>query len=410
MCYVSGSAFDLLLLKGGFDVNQTIDNIKSDTMNVTSIAYNGFKNYTEPFRDLLDHDLLPKFLPFPTLDLDLNLQNVSSLEGTKAAFRFDNLELYLDLDIVLPAGATYTLTMFESEETFFQVSDPFASRLFDIGTLYSIELILIADAEVELKSGIHTKFDEGLIFVLDAFDGEVSNVTIPGGQYELLPITIEGKGSIQALLNVKATLAVGTSNLDIDGLGFLAGVEADVVANVADFLLNVNESSRIEDGDCEVPTVAEYTIALGAAVGAAVALQTYVWGPTPDTTTPVFYTTLPSICAATKPTSALSSTITPNAALDARADWTTMVAPSGSSATWPESTYTSVTSAIPFGKDVRKLGATSGVPTSYDPSAPTKTSTGVADSGTKGTNDKLIIRLSVGLGVPVLAALVGGIG
>lgn len=281
----------------------------------------------------------------------------------------------------------------------------------------------------------------------------------PGGIYEFLPVTIAGEGSLQAILSLKASLGVDISSNSLeDVLTFSAGVEVDVFAYVADFLLQVNGSTAADDGDCELAAVAEYTMAVGAAAGATVAVDTYSWGPSPNTTVPVWYTTLASVCATSKTSSATSTTsatITARAELNARDDLSTaavsstesytivnclssglincpaslqnttsyertvtseITVQSGSPATFPANTFASVTSAIPFGANVRSLVAISGSPTSYTPAASTSTTSatsgggGILDGTTNGTSNKLIIRLCVGLGVPFLAALILGLG
>lgn len=249
-----------------------------------------------------------------------------------------------------------------------------------------------------------------------------------------------------------------SSNSLGDVLTFSAGVEVDVFAYVADFLLQVNGTTATDDGECEFAAVAEYTMAVGAAAGATVAVDIYSWGPSPNTTIPVWYTTLASVCATSKTSSATSTTsamITARAELNARDDVSTtavsstesytivnclssglincpaslqnttsyertvtseVTVQSGSSATFPANTFASVTSAIPFGMNVRSLLATSGSPTSYTPATSTSTTSAkgggssVLDGTTDGTSNKLIIGLSVGLGVPFLAALILGLG
>lgn len=231
-----------------------------------------------------------------------------------------------------------------------------------------------------------------------------------------------------------------------------AGIGTDIFAYVADFALQVNGTAAAEENSCELAATAEYTMALGAAAGATAAVGSYIWGPAASTTVPVWYTTLASICAATKTSSASSAGITARAELDSRDDVSTTVmstvesftmvacsspglvncpanlqyttsyqrtvttdvtVPSGSSPTFPAGTYASVTSAIPFGTNVRRLAATSGSPTSYTPK-PSSTSTdrvpGILDVYTDGVSNKLIIGLCVGLGVPFLIALGVGIG
>lgn len=291
----------------------------------------------------------------------------------------------------------------------------------------------------------------------------------PGGAYEFLPVTISGEGSIQALLSLKASLGVGVNSLGISAYDFEfnAGIETDVFAYVADFLIHVNGSTAATDnGDCELAAVAEYTFAVGAAAGATLAIdKSYSWGPSPNTTIPVWYTTLDSLCAATKTvTSTAASVITARAELGQRDDsslttttstttyqivncvssglincpinlqnttiysavvTSVLAVESGSTVTLPTNGGSALVTGTPFGSNSRRLDATSGPPTSYVPPPPPPTTTsatasatptgstagnGSGSSGkTNGPNDKLIIGLSVGLGVPFLAAVLAGL-
>ncbi len=80
--------------------------------------------------------------------------------------------------------------------------------------------------------------------------------------------------------------------------------------------------------------------------------------------------------------------------------------PSGSSATFPVTTQNSVASTIAFGTNSKALASSSGVPTSYDPSAPTNKISQIVDGSTGGVNNKIIIGVSVGVGIPVLIGLI----
>lgn len=296
----------------------------------------------------------------------------------------------------------------------------------------------------------------------------LTHIHSPGGAYEFLPVTISGQGSIQALLSLKARLGVDVNTPDTSAyrFEFNAGIETDVFAYVADFLMQVNGSTAASDnGDCELAAVAEYTFAVGAAAGATLAVdKSYSWGPSPDTTIPVWYTTLASLCAATKTvTSTAASVITARAELGQRDDSSlttttstttyqivncvssglincpinlqntttysavvtaVLAVESGSTVTLPTNGVSALVTGIPFGSKSQRLDAISGTPTSYvPPPPPTSTSAtasatspgntagmGSGSSGkTSGPNDKLIIGLSVGLGVPFLTAVLAGL-
>jgi len=135
----------------------------------------------------------------------------------------------------------------------------------------------------------------------------------PGGQFEFLPVEITGSGSLTALLRVGAHTGISLALPAIAQIGSAsAGIEAAVYANVAQFVTNVTGSASVRrnsDGDkdtpgCALRVVEEYTLGLGAAAGATVAVGTHTWGPHPEATTALFYTTLADLCAVQKPTAA----------------------------------------------------------------------------------------------------------
>ncbi|KAL2823431.1 hypothetical protein BDW59DRAFT_148614 [Aspergillus cavernicola] len=446
-CYINGSVSSFLTVENNFNVTEAVDSVIDEIANVTESAFDQLETYA---RDSVDD--LPDIPAWPTLDLDFDLDDTVAFPDVHAQFEFNDLELYLELDVQLSAGATYTLNLFTSESV-----AGFSIPGLEAGALFKVSLVLIAQAEINISSGIHIKLDDGLALDLELFNKNVSGITLPGGRMEFLPITIEGHGSLQALLQLEASVGFEIAPPDslgvLEVVGFSAGIGTEVFAYVADFLFQVDASTD-EDAECAVEAVAEYTLAVGAAAGATIAVADYQWGPAPSTTVPVFYTTLASICAGTKTS---SSTITPSATLEQRdsdlktttvsttttytavncasqglvncpvrlqrttsierAMTTVLTVESGIEATFPASTFTSLTGAIPFGDNVRRLGPTSGTPVSYVPPPVTPSPTGDAETGDDDTsesaddmdssnNNKLIIGLSVGLVVP--AVIVAG--
>lgn len=261
-----------------------------------------------------------------------------------------------------------------------------------------------------------------------------------------------------------AGLSVSTSGVLEDALDVGAGMEMGVFAHLAEFVTNVTAGAELEEEEnCRLKLVEEYTLGLGAAAGATVEVLGNTWGPEPSFTIPIFYTTLLDACAGSVTPSAAPTTTA--AQIEGRQDpdletvtlttvdrltalgcasaglalcpvhlQTTSIltttrtlvtsVPPGVEATFPPSVALSVASTIPFGDAVRAVGATSGVPTSYVPPPPPETSRPVSGSGddddsddegsslddvlngeTGGVDNKLIIGLSVGLGVPFLIAV-----
>lgn len=229
----------------------------------------------------------------------------------------------------------------------------------------------------------------------------------------------------------------------------------------AEFITNITYTP--DDEDCKRKVVQSYQLALGAKAGATVAIGTDTWGPMPDTSTPVWYTEMASLCAGEKPptpatvasgviTTApenrrrqdlLTTTITSkfihtginclstglincpaslqNTSQSTETRTIVTALPSGAEATFPVTVMDSVPSLIAFKRGAETIPATSGSPVSYVPPAPTETSKldgfigdleaaaddAVADA--KKNNKPLIIGLACGLGGAALLALIAGL-
>jgi hypothetical protein len=274
----------------------------------------------------------------------------------------------------------------------------------------------------------------------------------PGGHFEFFPVTIRSAGAILRAtlrLSAKAGMELNLPHINTPDITifnnsipkFGAGIVADTFVNFAEFNTNITVAP---DGDfCELPVVEAYSLAIGAAVGATLKLNSHTWGPAASSSTALFYTTLASACAVKgNPVKSSSVAVPTKGGIQARSltvttistvrvytgvacrssglvncpaslqtttqetstlKLTTLVT-SGAVPTFPASTSNYVTATIPFGTNVHKLAALSGTPTPYVPS-PLATGHTIVDGRTGKVKNKLIIGLSVGIGVPVLIGL-----
>ncbi|KAK0723490.1 hypothetical protein B0T26DRAFT_640423 [Lasiosphaeria miniovina] len=247
-------------------------------------------------------------------------------------------------------------------------------------------------------------------------------------------------------------------------LTFGAGVAVSVFANMAEFVTNVTGPSISTSDDaatkqkCDLEVVEVYKFALGIAAGATINAGTHTWGPTPNTSIDIFYKTLGAICA-TRGTPAASSATTDLAVLVGRqAPLTTTTLTStgtftgqtcassglvncpaslqasstfksvftlvtavaqGVTPTFPATQIASVASAIPFGSAANAISSAIGTPTEFvppvvnsgfpnlpDPSQIAADVRSWLERDTNGVSNKIILGVSVGLGVPVLIMLI----
>lgn len=232
---------------------------------------------------------------------------------------------------------------------------------------------------------------------------------------------------------------------DVIKLG--AGASAFVYADLAHFNTSITlpESTELtsrgddddDDDDCLMPVIESYEFGLGAQAGAFVQFMEDKWGPTPNTSIQIFYTTLFSACAvspasATATTSAasLAARQTAPALLAYRDDdddddddltttpvsttftitnvlcksaglrdcpaslqttvhvtsasTVTVTVSDGEEATFPATTTAGSVSTVAFGTGVQRVKSSSGSPVSYVP--PTTASASGSSSSTGGVS------------------------
>ncbi|KAM5383706.1 hypothetical protein ACJZ2D_001695 [Fusarium nematophilum] len=465
-CYIKGIAKTRFIHDPDFNVTDTFDNfieevgeefrsLATEAVDYVEEYIDSVRDNTEDVMDLDDFDLPP-----PDFAFDIDLPEIPDF---RLQFEFDDLEVYMLIDTVLSAGATYTLNLYTSSTAIgFVVSDDI-----ELGVIFTIDLILSVEGEIDVSSGFHLKLDDGVAIDIALFSEHVSSITFNGGEFEFLPVTVESAGVVfKAVLRVgvQAGLEIASPGVSISGKEVLkvgAGAEVGVFANIAEFITNVTLSRDEDDTACSLRVAEAYRLAIGAVAGASVIVGENTWGPVPETEIPIFYTTLADVCAIqrTGGETSTAQTVTETQAIKARdedddevdMETTTIsteatfvvvacrseglvncpaslqttskfsttrtlvtVIPADSEATFPKSVRNTVASTIPFGNDAKKLAATSGTPRSYVPPSPTSSaktdgsddeeqdenSTGQGKTG--GVSDSVIIGVSVGLGVPVL--------
>ncbi|KAL6362126.1 hypothetical protein LRP88_05610 [Fusarium phalaenopsidis] len=419
-CYIKGTATTKFIYDRDFNISDAFENFTNQVESEVRSLATQVTDYVEEYVDgvvmKLDDGVGLDDFDLPPMDVNFNI-DLPEIPEFRLQFQFDGLEMYMLIDTVLSAGATYTLNLYTSTTPVgFAVSDNL-----EVGVIFTIDLIL------------------------------------NGGEFEFLPVTVESAGVVfKAILcvGVQAGFEVGSNDLTIFGKNVAkvgAGVEMGLYANIAEFITNVTLSMD-EDDDCRLHVEEGSQLAVGLARGASVAIQNATWGPVLETETPIFYTTLAEACAIQRSRgtpSAAEATIT-SAALEARDEdenqsgmetttistketfvvvvclegltncpvslqqtskYTTTrthvtVIPTDSEAKFPDSVRNTVASVIPFGDGANKLAATSGAPKSFVPSS-TETGApdddvGILNQKTGGVSNSVIIGVSVGLGVPLL--------
>ncbi|KAL1801527.1 hypothetical protein ACET3X_001869 [Alternaria dauci] len=410
-CYVKGVATAEITIDGDFNASQLVQGA------IASVE-TGIQNLTDQFEVYLE-TAIERFdisdgidasdFEYPRFELAFDLP-VEAIPEADLRFQFDGMELYLEIGTVLSAGATYEIALFATQSP---VGVSIGQDL-RLGAVLTVDLILAVEGAIDISSGFHVKLDDGVAINLPLFGDEVADMTVTGGQFEFLPVTLESASvSISAALRIGAHCGLQVTqpqNPISDAFGtwappdVQAGIEVAVFANVAEFTTNVTYTP--DDEECELKVIQEYNFAVGAIAGASVAVEflneTKTWGPVAEVSTAIFTTTLAEVCGIQgKPTPAqatitpaperrqdlsaatISTVITrsgvscivpglvncPNSAqvttsTTFKSTMTTSV-PSGVEATWPVETTDAVDETVAFGTQAKTMIAVSGKPTPY---------------------------------------------
>ncbi|GAB1316982.1 Mid2 domain-containing protein [Madurella fahalii] len=468
-CYIRADATAELSITGDFDAGEMIRNVTEQIGDeVESMTETAVASVRDFFGDVISavfgpDDLDDLSFDNFTIDLDFDI-DMPPLPDIQFTFQIDYLDLYMLIGTKITGATTLTIPLFKSQTPLgYGVSEDL-----EIGVFATMDLILSVEGEIDFTTGIHLAIEDPAGFHIALFSSNVSDIIFNGARFEFLPVTVTTANAVlKAILRVgmHAGLSVGTPSVFEDILDVGAGMEMGVFAHLAEFVTNVTAGADLEEEEnCRLKLVEEYTLGLGAAAGATVEALGETWGPQPSFTIPIFYTTLLDACAGTV-TPSPTPTATPPP-IEGRQDadletvtlttveklsavgcaspgvplcpvhlqttsvrtttrtLVTAVAP-GEEPTFPASVVLSVASPIPFGDGVRAVSATSGSPVSFIPPPPPETSRPAPGGGngdddddddqdsvdeflngqTGGVDNKLIIGLSVGLGVPFLIAV-----
>ncbi|KAJ4115313.1 hypothetical protein NW768_011165 [Fusarium equiseti] len=439
-------------------LDDLMDQVQDEIYNLRTEVANYTKEYVDQVTDDLDDGFDMDDFDLPTMDFDLNI-DLPQIPEFRLESQFDELEVYMLVDTVLSSGATYTLNLYTST-----TPAGFAVRHnLEVGVIFTIDLILSAEGEIDISTGFHLKLDDGVKIELAVFSKEISNMAINGGQFEFLPVTVESAGVVlKAALRVgiQAGFEISSSDVSIAGKDIFrisAGIEMGVYANIAELITNVTLSMD-EDDQCGLRAEEAYRLAVGAAAGASIAIEDITWGPAVETEVPIFYTTLAQACVMPRssgtipaPKATLTSaalemrgkdedeaemeTITISeeatfiavaceseglvncpASLQTTSRYTTTrthvtIVPTDSEASFPESVRFTSVRPIPFGDSAKKLFTTSGIPRSYVPQPPTHSATAsTTDDAYDGNEDNSSDAKSGRLSDSVIIGLSIGLG
>lgn len=117
----------------------------------------------------------------PHLDISLGATDLSAVPDTTLMFRFENLDIYLDLDVKFTADMSWTLPLYSSANPADNgglVTDiKVPGTNLELGVLFTVDLIITVEAEIELNGGLHIAADN-VTLEIALFGDEVSGIDL----------------------------------------------------------------------------------------------------------------------------------------------------------------------------------------------------------------------------------------
>ena len=105
------------------------------------------------------------------IDFDIDIPEMPECE---LQFQFDGLELYMEIDTILRLGATYMINLYTSQTPIgFRVTEDLL-----VGVVFTVDLILDVQAEIDINSGFHIQLDDGILINIPIFSNNVSDITL----------------------------------------------------------------------------------------------------------------------------------------------------------------------------------------------------------------------------------------
>jgi len=178
-CYIKGTATAYFTIKGNFNVSQAFQNVRSEIKtevdNITKTAVDSVENYVENnIKSVITSDSFNiNNFDFPPIQVDFDI-DIPDIPECELQFQFDGMELYMQIDTILSSGATYTLNLYTSKTPIgFSVGEDLL-----IGVIFSVDLILSVESEIDISSGFHIQLNDGVAFKIPIFDQNVSTITL----------------------------------------------------------------------------------------------------------------------------------------------------------------------------------------------------------------------------------------
>lgn len=129
----------------------------------------------EDVQELMKDPSMDNWKDVADLNITQNLNIfVPDIPDTRLRIELDGLELYMQLNTKLSGKATYTLNLYTSKS-------PIGVSITDeneIGAIITVDLVLSAEAAIDINSGFHIRLEDGFAIDIAMFAEDIGNIAL----------------------------------------------------------------------------------------------------------------------------------------------------------------------------------------------------------------------------------------
>jgi hypothetical protein len=195
-CYIKGHAYANITIESTKDDSEILQIVNKTRNEFTSQIKDLTEDYIDQIRSFVDDNLnsttnfvkyvsgvynefddgidIADFLPHMNQSAIPSELTLTPIPDTNLTFRFEGLDLYLELETILGASTTYTLPLCRSKTAY---GFSFNNDL-KIGATFTVDLILTVEGSLDMTSGLHVKIDDAVTLDIALFGDEISGIDL----------------------------------------------------------------------------------------------------------------------------------------------------------------------------------------------------------------------------------------
>ncbi|KAH8166206.1 hypothetical protein CIB48_g2056 [Xylaria polymorpha] len=168
---------------------------------------------------------------------------------------FNGVGATIDLDLTAAASGDFSVPLLKTESPI-----GIAGPGFQIGVVFSVDLVLKISGKVETEGGFKVAIPDGSSFMIPFNEAKPNVANFNGASASLLPITVDLPADVTIALRLKVQAGVMLPDLEIIDARALAGAFISIPEVI------LKESASFPSKTCAVPVSAELNINAGVFV------------------------------------------------------------------------------------------------------------------------------------------------